>query len=400
MKTHSFCASCLQTNLYRKYQQNPALTNTNLAFGFRTKNLDRAKLERALNHIISRHENLRSNFFEEDGVVWQQIHAKRQLTVEPFLDDDVRTFIRPFCLERDLLIRAAVQDDLVLLDFCHIITDGFSMAIFFRELNALYAEETLPFQPPRARDCLVPAAVLCANEPYWLHTLEKPFTPLALPADFARASLYGGKGASLIATIGAKTTAAVRERCKQLRITPFVFYLSAFCLFLAKTCRTDDVITGTNFSCRNSHNLRAIGLFTTIAPVRVSVPATVNRDDFLLQMHAQVRTMLKHQQSDMDSVLAKKGLHDHRDVFRTLFSYEDARMADIRLGGKSCDFVPVPTKDAAFDCTLCFFPFKTKSAILYIYRSDLFRAQTAARYVDDYADMIATMTTSPKIFLR
>ncbi|MBQ6779979.1 MAG: hypothetical protein IJP62_01975 [Treponema sp.] len=418
----SFVASPQCAALYFQYRKHPQSTNTNISFGFRAHKLDIARLESALNQIIARHEQLRSNFTEENGVVMQTIAPHRRLTVTRFVGNDFRKFNQPFCLEQDLLMRAAVKGDTVLLSFSHIITDGLSMAIFFRELNELYeapltsaCEQSPLATAPHIVDCRIENEIFSANEPYWLHVTENAPSPLMLPSDLLAndaARSYGGAGGSLIATFGAETTAAVRAMCRRLAITPFVFYITAFCVFLARTCHATDVITGTNIACRTKANLRAIGLFATVVPVRLHVPAAWTnapcaqspsaaspcampsadaRDALLLEMHRHIRASLCHKHVDMASVLARKGLSDWRDLFRTLFTYEDARMANIRLGGEPCEFVPVPSSHAAADFNICLFPFKTESRLLLIYRTDLFSAKTAAAYLDEYMDIVAEM---------
>ncbi len=415
MTEMQFPASRLQTNLFRQYRANPQSTDLNLAFGFLADHLSVPRLERALNQIIARHENLRSNFIEESGAnttvtaenthiaqsaqaltIWQKIAPSRTLHIEQFTSDNLRDFIRPFRLESDLLIRAAVKDDTVLLDFSHIITDGFSMAIFFRELDTFYSGGEPSNQPPAAQDCLVPDQIFSANEPYWLSQLETPGARTFLPADFARTQTYGGSGASKVAWLGKKLTKAVQDKCRRLKITPFVLYLTAWCLFLAKATKSDDVLTGTNFSCRTKGNLRSIGFYATVVPVRISIPTlprtAEQTDTLLLNVHAHVREMLRHQQADMDSVLEKKGLRDLRDVFSTLFSFEHEKMADIRLDGKKCEFVPIPTKDSGFDCNICCFPFRDEAALLLIYRKDLFTAKTARGFLTAFTDAITSLT--------
>ena len=399
METTTLPASHLQASLYHKYAQDKKNTNINLAFGFRVKQLDFTRLECALNHIIARHENLRSNFIDEQGVIWQKIVSSRTISIEPFTSDDVCTFIRPFQLETDALIRVAVKGDIVLFDFCHIIVDGFSMAIFFRELDAFYSGLSVNYSPPTAKECLVADTILSVNEAHWLTLLEKPFVPLFLPADFTRRKKYGGTGGSILGSLGKKTTETVRHICRRVAITPFIFYLTAWLVFLAKKSQADDILTGTNFSCRNKSNLRSIGFYTTIVPVRFSVPEKISRakknalpheqiDSLLLRVNAHIKQSLRHQYVNMDSLLAKKHFDDYRDIFSTVFTYEHEKMADIRLNGKPCAFVPIPTKDSAFDCNLCFFPFKNESKLLFIYRADIFTQKTAARYLDEYANII------------
>ncbi|MBQ7158224.1 MAG: hypothetical protein IJS09_02205 [Treponema sp.] len=389
---HDFPASRLQQQLYSVYRKNPLNTDTNLAFGFRAKKIDVTKLEYALNQIIVRHENLRSNFSEKDGIIWQHVHSERHLTVEQFSGTALGTFIRPFSIENDLLIRAAVKDDIILLDFCHIITDGFSMAIFFRELDSFYGEVTPNYLPPTAKDCIIAPSTYEENKPYWLTLLQEPFTPLSLPADFPKTQLYSGRGASEIAWLKKETTAKIREQCKLLSITPYIFYLSAFCRLLKRHCAHQDIITGTNVSCRGRKNLRSIGLYTTMVPVRVNVQDTMSTTDLLLSVNAHIKETLRHQHLDLEKILHEKNLHDYRDIFPTLFSFEHEKMAEIRLGGKPCTFVPVPTKDSAFDCNLCCFPFKENAGLLLIYRADLFTKKTASRYLNEYMEILTEMT--------
>ena len=385
-------ASRLQVQLYDVYRKKPLSTDINLAFAFRAKKPDPAKLEEALNQIIARHENLRSNFFQKDGIVWQSIAPSRRLTLERFTEDDLHSFLRPFAIEKDLLIRAAIKDDLILLDFCHIITDGFSMAIFFRELDNLYSGLALNYQPPAAADCQIDSASYQANKSYWQSLLQKPFTPLSLPADFPKKQVYGGSGGSQIAWLSGRTTFAVRECCRKLSITPYIFYLSAFCRLLAKHAPGTDIITGTNVACRNKANLRSIGFYTTMLPVRLSISDRMSSRDLLLAVNTYVRKMLRHQHMDLGQLLAEKNLQDYRDIFPTLFTFEHVKMAEIRLGGKACEFVPIPTRDSAFDCNLCCFPFKKKSGLLFIYRTDIFSKESAVRYLNEYMEILSEMT--------
>jgi len=392
MKKIKIPASHLQEQFYEVYRKNPLTTEINLAFAFRAEKINVPKLEQALNRIIDRHENLRSNFIEEDGKVWQTIFSERTLQVESFSSDDLRTFIRPFSLQSDLLLRAAVKENLILLDFCHIITDGFSMALFFRELNAFYAGITPDYQPPAAKDCRIHSSLYETNRGYWQALLQKPFIPLSLPADFPKTHLYGGSGGSQIAWLGKESALAIRNCCKALSITPYIFYLSAFCRLLARQNQTQDVITGTNFACRGKANLRSIGLYTSMVPVRLSLPESMETKDLLMTVNTLVKNMLRHQHLALDEILREKNLHDYRDIFPTLFTFEHEKMAEIRLGGEKCEFVPIPTRDSAFDCNLCCFPFKEKTGLLMIFRSDLFSKKSAAAYLDAYMDILAEMT--------
>ena len=120
--------------------------------------LDRAALERALGEIVRRHEALRTVFAEVDGSPVQVIapfggfalpvedlsassEADREAAVRQRAGEEAR---RPFDLAAGPLFRAALlrlggEDHVLLLSMHHVVSDGWSMGVLFRELSALYA---------------------------------------------------------------------------------------------------------------------------------------------------------------------------------------------------------------------------------------------------------------------
>src|SRR5579872_2460330 len=119
--------------------------------------LDRRALERCLNEIVRRHETLRTTFAmaEEEPVQiiasfltlplmlvdLQGLSEEEQRNAIPRL---MRTEVqRPFDLVRGPLLRAVLvwldeNVHLLLLTMHHIITDGWSLGLFSRELTAIY----------------------------------------------------------------------------------------------------------------------------------------------------------------------------------------------------------------------------------------------------------------------
>ena len=120
--------------------------------------LDVDALERSLGEIVRRHESLRTVFAEVDGGAVQVIapFAGFALPVddlsgldEPAREAEVRRraredAARPFDLARGPLFRAALlrmadEEHVLLLCIHHIVSDGWSSGVLFRELDALYA---------------------------------------------------------------------------------------------------------------------------------------------------------------------------------------------------------------------------------------------------------------------
>src|SRR3954469_14114163 len=119
--------------------------------------LDVAALERSLGEVVRRHEALRTVFSEVDGSPVQVIapfggfalpgeglaglgDADREAAVGRRVGEEAR---RPFDLSAGPLFRASLlrldaEDHVLLLSMHHIVSDGWSMGVLFRELSALY----------------------------------------------------------------------------------------------------------------------------------------------------------------------------------------------------------------------------------------------------------------------
>ena len=131
--------------------------------------LDLNALEQSLNAIVRRHESLRTVFAVVDGSPVQVITSSPALSL-PVTDltdlpeEESRAEVtqlaseeasRPFDLKkgplvRTRLLRLGMKRHVLLLTMHHIVSDGWSMGVFFRELSSLYASITkgeAPAQP-------------------------------------------------------------------------------------------------------------------------------------------------------------------------------------------------------------------------------------------------------------
>src|ERR1051325_9058659 len=130
--------------------------------------LQRAILETALNEILRRHEILRATFPATDGDPTQVISPfeartlpREDLREQAPTQREARTreLIRqethqPFDLAhgplvRWRLVRLTEEEHLLIITMHHIVSDGWSMSVFFRELQMLYDatlnDRTAPF---------------------------------------------------------------------------------------------------------------------------------------------------------------------------------------------------------------------------------------------------------------
>ncbi|HEX8650803.1 MAG TPA: condensation domain-containing protein, partial [Pyrinomonadaceae bacterium] len=212
-----FPVSFPQERLWFLDQFQPDSPFYNIPASIRLGPLNMEVLERSLSEIIRRHEILRTTFGVVDGRPVQVIHPALPLEL-PTIDlrrlparereSEVARLaseeaLRPFDLTsgpllRTLLVRRSEHDHLLLLTMHHIISDAWSMGIFFHEFSVLYEAyhqhkasplEALPIQyadfaqwqrqwlsGPRLEQLLG----------YWREQLRGAPTVLELPTDHAR----------------------------------------------------------------------------------------------------------------------------------------------------------------------------------------------------------------------
>ena len=149
-------ASIGQASLWFLRQVMPYKSPYNIAVRFRLSGeLDADSVVEALREILRRHESCRTTFAVVDGSVVQIIHAEMPAAVSAIdfsaaADPEEQTqrleysiAAEPFDLERGPLVRARVlrlspRDHSLVIVLDHIVADGMSLGVIWKELEALY----------------------------------------------------------------------------------------------------------------------------------------------------------------------------------------------------------------------------------------------------------------------
>jgi len=184
-------------------------------FGLRLRgSLNVALLKRSLDEIIARHEALRTTFNDANGEPAQVISEtfrvvpvyydlsgcrdSEQLLTALAQEDAAAPFdLRTGPLIRCTLIRVRDDEHVLLITMHHIISDGWSMSLFLRELGALYTAhvENVPDPLPALSLQYVDYASwereqreywTAEHEGYWHDALQGAEGLLALPTDRPR----------------------------------------------------------------------------------------------------------------------------------------------------------------------------------------------------------------------
>ena len=222
-KRPTYSLSAAQSRLFLMQHMEPESTDYNISQVMIIQGTsDEKALETAFRKIISRHESLRTSFVMSGDEAVQVIHDNVDFAFEHLSSGSshtidvpsprshllIKSFSRPFDLSRAPLIRVGLiranPAQLVFIaDMHHIISDGTSVDIMFRELMQLYRGMELPALKFQYKDYSVWRERMAGTEQikrqeqYWLKRFDRSFNVPEIPPDFPRGMNRGSGGAKV-----------------------------------------------------------------------------------------------------------------------------------------------------------------------------------------------------------
>ena len=346
--------------------------------------IDRHILQRSIDALVDRHESLRTTFGERDGEPVQASADTLPIAVDLH---DLSTFgtralaraveiaeaqaRAPFDLAAGPLVRVALlrlepSDAVVLVTTHHIVSDAWSMDVFFRELGILYdafssgtTSPLLPL-PIQYADYAVwqqeqmNGGVADRHVEYWRRRLaDAPL--LALPADFQRPRVPTYRGSRTLARFCPALTEAIDACARDHGATAFMLALTAFAVVLGRYARQDDVLIGTLTSGRPRTELEGIiGFFVNTLPLRIDLSGSPTFRDVLRRATDTVLDAHAHADCPFEKLV--EVLQPERDTSRNPLVQVTCQMFDPPAAGgeqdPAAELLDVTKGTAKFDLAL------------------------------------------------
>ncbi|MBA3356383.1 MAG: amino acid adenylation domain-containing protein, partial [Pyrinomonadaceae bacterium] len=265
--------------------------------------LDTQALRKTLTAIAARHESLRTSFTMTDGDPVQVIapamsvelpvvdlsdlsESEREAEARRLATEEAR---RPFDLEHGPLLRATLlrlfeEEHVLLLNMHHIVSDGWSMGVLFRELGTLYQAfsignpSPLPELPIQYGDYAVWQREWLAGErleqqlSYWKEQLSGAPPILNLPADHPRPAAQSYRGTRQSVRLSKKVTERLKALTQQEGSTLFTTMLAAFQTLLMRYTGQEDIVVGSAIAGRGRAEVEGlIGFFVNTLVLRTDL---------------------------------------------------------------------------------------------------------------------------------
>ena len=379
-------ASDAQMRVYTAQCLNTDSTTYNVPFAFKVDEVDINRLQGAFDRLVARHESLRTYFENRDGQIMQVSDDSAKCRVEILNSGDISAFIRPFDLSKAPLMRAGIYKNTVMIDIHHIISDGGSMPIFFRELNELYMGRELGAAPTPYKQFAAEEKDHSEDEKYWLTVYDSEIPALEMNTDFKRGQKQSFNGNAIYDSIDISLHNRISEFCKKHHITPYVFYMAAFNILLSKFSGDEDIIVGMPISGRSANYLETIGMFVNTIALRNKPVGTKSVADFLLEVKDNSVAAIAHQGYPYGELVKKLNIQasNRNPLFDVMFAYQSEQMTDVMFGDKKAELLPIPITTSKYDFTFNVMPRNEDVVIMAEYCTDLFKRETIHRYIDGF----------------
>jgi len=391
-------------------------------------------LNRALNHLVMRHESLRTHFAVTDGVPAQVVAenvrldlplvdlshvavAEREATVHRMLATDAR---RPFDLANGPLIRSSLYrlqetEHILLVTLHHIVTDGWSMGIFERELSALY-EAFAKGEPSPLPELVVqyPDYALWHRDwfakegyesqlAYWKNVFKTQPPVLELPADHPRPAIQAHtvfRGVKRRLSLSRELTRKLKALCQKEESTLFMLLLGAYQTLLHRYTGEDDIVVGSPIAGRClAETEQLIGLFINALALRVDLSGDPTFSELIRRVKEVALGAYAHQDLPFEMLVKEvqpgRSLA-HNPLFQVMFVLQSDPTTVRPVGDLQMSHVQVENIAANFDLTLDVVERDGQLECMFECNADLFDEDRITRLLGHFNNLLEGIAADPQ----
>ncbi len=383
--------------------------------------LDINKVEDVFKKLINRHEALRTSFHMKEGVPVQKIHQEVKFNVSIFtgIEDDydniIDNFYKPFDLDKPPLIRVGLirlnsTDHILMIDMHHIISDGQSTNILFKEFYQLYHGVKLPPITLQFKEYvqmqreLMDKKELKNSKMYWLNLFKNNVVNLDLPLDYNRPSEQSFKSNHIQFTFDADLTHSLQMVAKSKAITLYMLLLGIYTITLSKYTGKEDIVVGIPVLGRNEMSvMNTIGMFVNTLPIRNYPNKELTVSEFLINVKEQLQLALIHQDYPFSHLVKELDLNSTNDknpLFDTMFIMDNQEIRQETFSGLEVTDLKKVEMGSKVDIQLEILFDGKELRVTLIYCSELFKEETIKKFVERFKKITCEIVSDPTKIIK
>jgi amino acid adenylation domain-containing protein len=396
--------------------------------------LNVAALKQSLNEVVRRHEALRTTFATVDGqpmqviaptltidlslVDLQQIaDTEREAEAQRLATQEAQL---AFNLTQGPLVRLTLlqldrEDHVMLLTMHHIVSDEWSIDLFWREMEVLYeafstgAPSPLPELPIQYADFAhwqrqwLQGEVYQKQLSYWREQLGGDLPTLTLPTDRPRPAIQAFRGAKQSLTIPKVISESLKVLSRQEGVTLFMTLLAAFKTLLYRYTGQEDILVGSPVANRNRTEIEGlIGFFVNTLVLRTNLADNPSFRELLGRVREMALGAYSHQDLPFEKLveeLQPERSLGYNPLFQAMFVLQDASTSVPEFPNLTASVMEVESSTSHFDLTLSMRETEQGLAALLEYNTDLFDAVTMTRMLGHLQTLLEGIIANPDLSL-
>lgn len=433
-----------QKAIYFLQQLSPQSTAYNIQIAVSLINsVDLGLLEIAVRLSLENHEQIRSNFKQEQGKIhrFDNDLEKFEFVRIKYQETDPEIFKRkigekvnlPFDLEKDVLIRGYlienisvdVNQTIFVLNAHHIICDFRSLRLLADEIGKHYSNlknsksvtetfETTEFSTFAANE----NAFLASRNGkiswnFWKEKLSGEIQTLDLPTDYSRPAFQKFQGDSINFEISDELTEKLEHLARKNQVTFFSLLLASYRIFLAKYSGQNDFLIGVpNANRTNREASKTFGYFVNALPIRGRIHANTQFQKILAETNFELNSAAAHAVfpfSLMVERLSPEREASRSPLFQTTFTWQQTALGNtdweaialgnsdelIKFGEIECRAFSLPQISAQFDLSLQAAKLGEKLYFVWQYDTVLFKSATIELWSKHFRNLLNSIVNQP-----
>jgi len=309
------------------------------------------------------------------------------------------------------LVRLAETDHVALVTLHHIVADGWSVGVLWRELSALAAafargeRSPLPPLPIQYADFAcwqrdrLSGERLEAEIAHWRERLAGMPRSLALPLDHPRPAVQRSTGNVCRVGLPRPLRDELAALGRRAGATLFMVLLAAFQTLLGRFCAQDDFAVGTPVAGRDRREIEGlIGFFVNLLTLRADLSADPDFRTLLTRVRGAALDAYVHQELPFERLVEE--LQPVRDLsqsplFQVVFTLTGAPLPQLDLPDLTLEPVQTASGAAKFDLTLEVRDDATGLSASFEYNTALFNRETILRIMSCYETLLTQVAGLP-----
>ena len=392
--------------------------------------LNTEALEKSLSEVVRRHETLRTTFDDENGKPFVVIHEPQPVKLpitdlsalpeaeksaklkELTLEENRKPFnLKQGPLFRGRLIKLNDEEHVVLFTMHHIISDGWSMGIFMKEIAqayAAFAQNQTPHLPELDIQYVDYAAwqqewlqgeVLENELNFWKETLGMDPPVLELPFDRPRPPVQTFNGKTISMKLDADLTARLKRLSQEQGATLFMTLLAAFQTLLHRYSGQDEILVGSPIANRNRSEVEnLIGFFVNNIVLKSDFYDNPEFSDLLRRVRENTLNAYAHQdvpfEQIVDALVTKREM-SHSPLFQVMFVMQNLPQSKFELPGLTMRSAEEEAGTAKFDLSLVVTEAPDYLKFDFEFNTDLFDESTIVRMQRHLTNLLQAVTEDP-----